>query len=239
MSRYAVSDLHGMFELYQAINNFLKPEDIVYCLGDCGDRGPDSWKTIKAVAKNSKFIYLKGNHEDMLVKAGLSYLNNEDVNDFNIHTLFINDGYNTFEEWFMEENKRGWLTHLKSLPTHIEFINNQGIEVLLSHAGYTPSTEFPSDNNLFWGREHFYDPWPDEKEKSIIIHGHTPIQNLWKDFNDIMELSSGTKLPKWDGGAFYYGMGNHKVCIDSGSWVSKQVILFDLDTFDEHILTLS
>jgi hypothetical protein len=42
MSVYAVSDLHGMYELYQKISDFLKPEDKVYCLGDCGDRGPRS-----------------------------------------------------------------------------------------------------------------------------------------------------------------------------------------------------
>lgn len=36
MSIYAVSDLHGMYELYQKISDFLKPEDKVYCLGDCG-----------------------------------------------------------------------------------------------------------------------------------------------------------------------------------------------------------
>ena len=69
MSVYAVSDLHGMFNLYKQIKNFLKPEDKVYCLGDCGDRGPAPWETIHAIASDSQFIYIKGNHEDMLVKA--------------------------------------------------------------------------------------------------------------------------------------------------------------------------
>lgn len=55
MSVYAVSDLHGMYELYQKISNFLKPEDKVYCLGDCGDRGPQPWETIKAVASDPRF----------------------------------------------------------------------------------------------------------------------------------------------------------------------------------------
>ena len=36
MSVFACSDLHGMFNLYKQIKNFLKPEDKVYCLGDCG-----------------------------------------------------------------------------------------------------------------------------------------------------------------------------------------------------------
>ena len=75
MSNFAVSDLHGHLKLYNKIKKFLKPEDTVYCLGDCGDRGPDAWETIKAVAKDEQFIYLKGNHEDMLVKAALERLN--------------------------------------------------------------------------------------------------------------------------------------------------------------------
>lgn len=36
MSVYAISDLHGMLYLYQEVKKFLKPEDKVYCLGDCG-----------------------------------------------------------------------------------------------------------------------------------------------------------------------------------------------------------
>lgn len=238
MSRYAVSDLHGMLGLYQAIDKFLKPDDVVYCLGDCGDRGPNSWETIKAVAKNPKFIYLKGNHEDMLVKAGLTYLNDQDIND-DIYLLLSNDGCSTFEGWLMEENQRGWITYLKDLPTHIEFVNSQGIEVLLSHAGYTPNMQLPSDYELLWDRKHFYDIWPNGKEKSIVVHGHTPIQLLWKDFNELTKIKSGTEIPSWDGGAFYYGDRNHKVCIDCGCYASKQTILFDLDTFDEHIFVLS
>ena len=66
MARYAVSDLHGHLEIYKQIKAMLKPGDIVYCLGDCGDRGPRPWETIKAVYEDPQFIYLKGNHEDML-----------------------------------------------------------------------------------------------------------------------------------------------------------------------------
>lgn len=52
MAIYAVSDLHGRFDLYKQICDFLKPEDEVICLGDCGDRGPQSWETITAVYEN-------------------------------------------------------------------------------------------------------------------------------------------------------------------------------------------
>ena len=69
MAIYACSDLHGRLDLLKQIQDFLQPDDTVYFLGDAGDRGPNPWETIKAVAQDKRFIYLKGNHEDMLVKA--------------------------------------------------------------------------------------------------------------------------------------------------------------------------
>ena len=69
MSVYAVSDLHGMYSLYEKICAKLNPEDKVIFLGDAGDRGPNGWKLIRVILDNSQWIYLKGNHEDMLIKA--------------------------------------------------------------------------------------------------------------------------------------------------------------------------
>ena len=40
MATYAISDLHGRMDLFRQVKEFLQPEDVVYVLGDCGDRGP-------------------------------------------------------------------------------------------------------------------------------------------------------------------------------------------------------
>jgi serine/threonine protein phosphatase 1 len=69
MARYAFADIHGRMDILKKIIDKIKPGDVVYCLGDCGDRGPDSWECIKTVLAHPQIIYLKGNHEDMLVKA--------------------------------------------------------------------------------------------------------------------------------------------------------------------------
>lgn len=73
MAIYATADLHGYLDLYKKIKDFLKPDDVVYYLGDAGDRGPQSWETIKVILDDPQFIYIKGNHDDMLVKAALNY----------------------------------------------------------------------------------------------------------------------------------------------------------------------
>ena len=66
---FACSDLHGMLPFFEQICEMLESDDIVYFLGDAGDRGPEPWETIKRIAEHPQFIYLKGNHEDMLVRA--------------------------------------------------------------------------------------------------------------------------------------------------------------------------
>ena len=63
---YALGDLHGHYSIYEKVKAMLKPEDTVYFHGDAGDRGPDSWKCIKAIYDDPQFIYIKGNHEDLL-----------------------------------------------------------------------------------------------------------------------------------------------------------------------------
>ena len=64
MSNYVVTDLHGRYDLWEKIINKLQPEDTLYCLGDCADRGPDGWKIIAEAFANPQVVYLKGNHED-------------------------------------------------------------------------------------------------------------------------------------------------------------------------------
>ena len=69
MHRYVTADWHGRFDVYQEVKEFLQPDDIVYFIGDAIDRGPDSLKLAMNIYTDPQFIYLKGNHEDMLVKA--------------------------------------------------------------------------------------------------------------------------------------------------------------------------
>lgn len=233
MARYAVSDLHGHMEIYKQIKSMLKPGDIVYCLGDCGDRGPRPWETIKAVYEDPQFIYLKGNHEDMLVSAMIEYHNcsddypNDHWDDYDRRLLFANGGEKTFREWRrFEKANMEWADKLNRLPVTAEYTNVEGITFKMSHAGYTPRlNNTPLEHNLIWDRHHFKHPWPEDKEfeRIIILHGHTPIPyHFTVDEND------------FEPGACYYCQG-HKINIDNGGFFTNYFCLFDLDTYDEHI----
>ena len=61
--RYAVADLHGQSNLYFQIKEYINGNDIVYALGDFGDRGPKPWTTLQLALDDPQFIYLNRKKE--------------------------------------------------------------------------------------------------------------------------------------------------------------------------------
>ena len=159
MANYVCSDLHGYLELYKKIKNFIKPEDTVYFLGDAGDRGPQPWETIKTIYKDSQFVYLKGNHEDLLVRAARDYLQ-YDCFDYSYYLHGQNGGFGTFADWQMEEFKTEWINHLDNLPVRAEYVNNDGVHFIMTHAGFTPYKDrtLEVDDLLIITSDHGKDP---------------------------------------------------------------------------------
>lgn len=230
---YVCSDLHGHLSVYHKIKAMLNPEDEVYFLGDAGDRGPDSWETIKAIYNDPQFHYIKGNHEDMMVKACREYLIDSNMWDYQTYNLCLwNGGRETLEAWEWDPDRVEWFKKLNLLPTW-ERIEVCGRAYILCHAGFTPwipegesECEIPWDETLIWDRDHYLDDWVDgEMEDVIIVHGHTPIHHLAKDLR-----------ADWEDGPFWYADG-HKVCIDSGGFFSDEFILLNLNTLESWILT--
>ena len=230
MAIYACSDLHGMLHFYKAIKGVLEPEDKVYYLGDAGDRGPEPWETIKAILTDSQFIYIKGNHEDMLVDAlGKGY-----GHQYNL--LRSNGGKYTYHQCMQEEDWAEWRLKLKKLPIKETYINTQGQTVYLTHAGFTPwitaegEMGWSWDEDLIWDRDHFLDKWPEEEifQKAIVVHGHTPIPYL------LDEIDPACLMGEIKPGALWYADGK-KCCIDCGAVFTGQCVLLNLDTWEEQV----
>lgn len=230
VSVYAISDLHGMLCLYQEVKKFLKPEDKVYCLGDCGDRGPDPWETIKAVAADPQFIYIKGNHEDMLVNAMRKYAKYECF-DRDYALLCFNGGKDTFEGWISDGANPDWCNYLSKLPTYMEYCNKDDVKIALCHAGLTAGSN-PNTRDLIWDREHIWDTY--YENNTICVHGHTPIPGMIRGYRGSLKNFFGAREDSYVEGALWY-CNDHKVNIDCGSFFTGQTVLLNLDTFDEHI----
>lgn len=230
---FACSDLHGMLPFFEQICEMLEPDDIVYFLGDAGDRGPEPWKTIKRVAEHPQFIYLKGNHEDMLVRALKEYKYYGRGHDFSL--LCHNGGRDTFEQCIEEDEIDKWITYLDRLPVIKTYKREDESEIIMTHAGFTPHREdgvlwIPSSKDLIWDRYHYYEPkWREEcGDKTYIVHGHTPIIYL---MDDILGEICEPEEEDMDWIPFWY-CDDHKCCIDAGAFFTGEFCLLDLDTFE-------
>ncbi len=220
MSRYVMSDLHGNKKLFDQIMEFLKPEDTIYCLGDVADRGPDGYEIMKQILSDKRFIYIKGNHEDMFSRAIKEYYDFHGGLWGSIQLFYQNGGEPTFSAWQAAGANKSLVEVLDKLPLHMTVVNEQGYTLNLSHAGYCP-WGFTHDDDYLWDRYHFNTEWPKDPEydMDIVIHGHTPMQYMNANPED---------------GAFFYDNG-HRINIDCGTANSNMIVLLNIDTFDEDI----
>ena len=227
---YAISDIHGMYNIYEQVCSILQPEDIVYFLGDAGDRGYAGFKCIKAIYNNPQWIYLKGNHEDMMVKA--LQQNRSEINGYlynnPLNFWFCNGGEKTFNDWLEEGRDESWITKLQNLPLTAEYTNSKGFTFHMSHAGYTCGRKDQMwKEDLVWSREHFSSKWDEEcYPKDICIHGHTPIFALVKYLEEIEPI---IELYNHNNPEARSYCGGHKIDIDNGVFFTKSTVLYDLD----------
>ena len=244
MSTYVSSDWHGNLWVWEYIKEILKPNDILYFLGDAADRGHDGWTIIKQLIDDKRVIYLKGNHEDLMVKAiGNSKLSLGDYY-FNkdLELWYWNGGQVTHKELINDnlskDKKIEYLQKIKELPFCCVYHNQIGFDILLSHAGcdnMEDANEWP-EKDFLWDRSHYLiaNSWLG-KDNEIIIHGHTPIPYLLKDQAYYTKSFKNDIIESYRHGAYWYAQG-HKACIDTGVIFTNETVLLNLDTFEEIII---
>lgn len=212
MNKYAISDLHGRYDLYKKVCEYLKPDDIVYFLGDACDRGPDGWKLLKAIYNNPQWNYLMGNHEHMLMEAMKEYLHIENFYyDNPIELCIYNGGLETLKGWIDEGCPEYWIGKLGTLPKKEILYPAEDERIILTHSGYNPYYLIHNDvEDYLWNRDHMDDPWLNDCGNTLItmVHGHTPVKGP-----NILVYADG-----------------HKIDIDLASYKTGRTCLFDLDS---------
>lgn len=227
---YACSDLHGMYFLWKQISEYCDDTDTIYFLGDACDRGPDGVKIIMELLKDPRVKYLKGNHEDLLTLC-VPYL--------------LEGHFEHYSQWVMNGGQPTWETlsklseesilyicrQLDKLPLSATYVNKQGQEIFLSHAGtdlnYTEEDyrlRGKASKYLIWDRDHIHYPHPeDEKFKNVYqVHGHTPVPYLEEKL-----LIPFYNRPRRLGVLSY--CGGRKIGIDLGCFSTDKTALIDLD----------
>lgn len=219
---YAAADIHGQYNLWRQIIEYLDDTDTLYILGDCGDRGPDGWKIIKEALKDPRVIYIRGNHDQFLIDSWEA--------DWRLDGLwYYNGGYDTFEAASADQYADEYAGMLSRTKHLVEYHNTNGQTIFLSHAGFTPypGGPEPSEYNLIWSRAHFLAQWPKKEEMKdwYVVHGHTFCASHSAFAFVDTKLNDTYTVGRYCDG--------HKICIDGRSFLNHRIALLDLDTLTE------
>ena len=171
----AIGDIHGCRDHLQGLLDRVAPTDsdrLVF-LGDYVDRGTDSPGIIDDLLELRRqlprIIFLKGNHEQML----LDYLAGDC--DF---TYLVNGGLSTLQQYARRGTPRLTQAH-RDFLAGLQLFWRQG-DFFFVHAGLKPGVALVDqcEQDLLWIR-HEYLSHPDPCEWGVVVvHGHTPQQQI-------------------------------------------------------------
>lgn len=183
MKTYAIGDVHGCLHPLQKALEWIytdsdgDPTEVVF-LGDYVDRGKHSKEVVDLLIKgpeedNIKFVFLRGNHEQMLLRA-LKYPGERQV-------FFMNGGKKTLKSY----NLLPYMMHMMP-QEHVDFYNSTKLwheteNYIFVHAGLHPGFSLEEHKNFdepdevfLWIRDEFLNSSYDWGKK--VVHGHTPLK---------------------------------------------------------------
>lgn len=177
---YAIGDIHGMYDaLVQLVDKIGRhhgknyPEKLqkFVFVGDYVDRGPDSEGVIKflmALSEKYECVFLRGNHEDMLLH--------------DVHNFIFNGGRETLKSYGWQDGEPVYDLAQYIPEEHVAWFRATRLwhkDELRSycHAGiyrHLGGVENQSERVLLWVRNEFLlDP---SDEGGYVVHGHTPME---------------------------------------------------------------
>lgn len=219
---YAISDLHGCYDLYLKMLEKIKfgDNDTLYILGDIVDRGEDGIKILLDAMKRRNVIVIQGNHDYMAYRILKNLIANDGGGD-NISDMmqrWFFDGGNTTHDAFVEledNDQRKILSYMNTFLIYDEVTVN-GNTFFMSHTVPEKARMLEFEKLLpleFIVGEPDYDmQYYDDK---YIITGHTPTAFIEPGY-------SGKIWKK-----------NNHIAIDCGAVFVKKLGCICLDTLEE------
>ncbi len=170
---YFIGDIHGHLErlvsLVREINSELQENDTIVFLGDYIDRGIDSYEVIEFLIELSRYrkaVFLKGNHEDMMLK----YLKGDDPNGI----FLYNGGDMTIRSYKKNVGAFKLPFHHRDFFSGLRLVH-EGEDFIAVHAGLNPAKKSLADQDerdLLWIRDKFFRS--SKRWEKTVIFGHTP-----------------------------------------------------------------
>ncbi len=187
MATYAVSDLHGYFEVFERGLKEISfsEQDKLYVIGDAIDRGPEGIRILQTIMQNDNMELLLGNHEYMMLNSVSP--DGERLCDGRERATWIitNGGGVTFDaycELSLAERKAllFWLEQCYLIKT----LTLGERKICLTHSYYEPSCE----NMRYFEvtiQKAFYIVWTSVFREDRYTHG----KNIYGDYP--MEFITG------------------------------------------------
>jgi serine/threonine protein phosphatase 1 len=173
MLSFAIGDVHGchdkLVDLLDRCHDYARdqPHRFVF-IGDYIDRGPNSRAVVQRLIdldrSSDQHVFLRGNHEDMLLHA---LLDPDAADDW-----LANGGAATLTSYSATAPDQIRADHLEWLTTR-PLSHDDGLRLFV-HAGINPARPLRSQtpHDVLWIREPFLSFAGDFGR--VIIHGHTP-----------------------------------------------------------------
>ena len=198
------TDVHGQLDLFQTMRDWCLKQDPECCIiygGDACDRGDFGYDIMEAILDDPQMIYIRGNHEDLFLKAALEIIGNhpeiankslsiqeaEDIIDECSWGHFVrlhlhNGGRPTLKGWMLDGTSLEFLHNLAArtcLTVDADFglkfshsCPKRETWVRVNNAEYNGDEPNPIDEEeVIWSREDFGSWW---NKGEVIIFGHTP-----------------------------------------------------------------
>ncbi len=216
MATYAVSDLHGQYEAFEAGLKKIgfNDKDELYVIGDAIDRGSGGIKILQHVQQADNMDLIIGNHEFMMLNAvdpnGKPKCNGNDE----ILWLYYNGGSATFKEYKkLKDQTRKSLLFWLNRRYVIKTLEINGKKFCLTHSYYDEECEnkqyyelgYRDIWNVVWKSQFRHDA--DTRAADIykdydhtFITGHVPVISVMReyeyrsDFNELRIYEKGNLI---------------------------------------------
>jgi serine/threonine protein phosphatase 1 len=218
---FAIGDIHGCVDELAAMVKSVAPRrgDTVVFVGDYIDRGPSSSEVIDFMLElprtGAECIFLKGNHEDMM----LSFLGFAGRYG---DSFLLNGGAQTLESYRVDPEKAA--NAIERIPgDHVEFFKNLATSYLrppflFVHAGIAPARQLEEQSveDMLWIRQEFI--FYPHQIGATVVFGHTPMRAVMVDMPYKLGIDTGlvyggklTCIEFAEGVAYQVGRGSRQV----------------------------
>lgn len=191
---FAIGDIHGCTDELGAMLKAIAPRqgDTVVFVGDYIDRGPSAHDVITQLIELSRgeaeTVFLKGNHEDMMLAyLGLPGRYGE--------SFLFNGGAQTLESYGVTEATLD--RAVEHIPhRHLEFLKGLATSYLhppylFVHAGILPTRQLEEQSveDMLWIRQEFI--FHPHVVDATVIFGHTPMRTVMIDLPFKLGIDTG------------------------------------------------